>query len=90
MLIGNNGILTQAINSKEKTEVAEIKEKLELAIIEYEIENNTSDKELAEYLMDEEKTGLNGVEIINEKEGNILGKYKRQYKFFNYRISRIW
>lgn len=39
--------------------------------------------------MDEEKTGLNGVEIINEKEGNILGKYKRQYKFFNYRISRI-
>ena len=88
MLTGENGILTQATNAKEKTIEAEDKEKIKIAINEAQISNSGYQKLTEENLKKEidEQFGANTVKVYpNEKNAF---SFLFQNKESNYRLEK--
>ena len=88
MLTGENGILTQATNAKEKTQEAEDKEKIQIAINEAQISNNGYQKLTEENLQKEidEQFG-SGIVRVYPNEKNAFS-FLFQNKESNYRLEK--
>ena len=88
MLTGENGILTQAQNAKEKTQEAEDKEKIQIAINEAQISNNGYQKLTEENLQKEidEQFG-SGIVRVYPNEKNAFS-FLFQNKESNYRLEK--
>ena len=88
MLTGENGILTQAQNAKEKTQEAEDKEKIQIAINEAQISNNGYQKLTEENLQKEidEQFGT-GIVRVSPNEKNAFS-FIFQNKESNYRLEK--
>ena len=88
MLTGENGILTQATNAKEKTQEAEDKEKIQIAINEAQISNSGYQKLTEENLQKEidEQFG-SGIVRVYPNEKNAFS-FIFQNKESNYRLEK--
>ena len=83
MLTGNNGIITQAQNAKNKTEEAEEKEKIQLAVLDaISKENDLTEENLQEEIDDE--FGSGETKVYPNEEGAFTVIF--QNKDTNYRI----
>ena len=84
MLTGNNGIITQAQNAKNKTEEAEEKEKIQLAVLDaISKENDLTEENLQEEIDDE--FGSGETKVYPNEEGAFTVIF--QNKDTNYRIE---
>ena len=84
MLTGNNGIITQAQNAKNKTEEAEEKEKIQLAVLDaVSKENDLTEENLQEEIDDE--FGSGETKVYPNEEGAFTVIF--QNKDTNYRIE---
>ena len=73
MIVGDNGIITQAQRAKEETERAGISEKMELLKLELEIDTSGTlkSKMIENGMIDEEEINEKGIAKINNKENYI-------------------